>query len=222
MKEIEVCLNDNDWIPANKNCIHKVYNDTMQMLLFIVDEMAELTMKSGLKTTEAKQEDAYKDEIVSIISSIAQLGRSAGVHVLVATQKPNATVVPTILRSNLGLRVFMGTAAEAGASMVTLDNTLATTTDGTYPGMGIMQVNAQPAFFRSYFSKFEDLTDYYKKRGLDELGYGPLDKNQVTVDANEALSGTEEIDIPEQSVTFEFEDETAKIDKREDQIWEEI
>lgn len=221
-KEIEVCLNEQDWIPANKNCIHKVYNDTMQMLLFIVDEMAELTMKSGLKTTEAKQEDAYKDEIVSIISSIAQLGRSAGVHVLVATQKPNATVVPTILRSNLGLRVFMGTAAEAGASMVTLDNTLATTTDGTYPGMGIMQVNAQPAFFRSYFSKFEDLTDYYKKRGLDELGYGPLDKNQVTVDANEALSGTEEIDIPEQSVTFEFEDETAKIDKREDQIWEEI
>jgi len=93
MKEIEVCLNDNDWIPANKNCIHKIYNDTMPMLLFIVDEMAELTMKSGLKTTEAKQEDAYKDEIVSIISSIAQLGRSAGVHVLVATQKPNATVL---------------------------------------------------------------------------------------------------------------------------------
>ena len=116
----------------------------------------------------------------------------------------------------------MGTAAEAGASLVTLDNTLATTTDGTYPGMGIMQVNAQPVFFRSYFSKFEDLTDYYKKRGLDELGYGPLDKTDVTVDANDALSGTEEIDIPEQSVTFEFEDEKAQIDKREDQIWEEI
>ena len=222
MKEIEVCLNDNDWIPANKNCIHKIYNDTMPMLLFIIDEMAELTMKSGLKTTEAKQEDAYKDEIVSIISSIAQLGRSAGVHVLVATQKPNATVVPTILRSNLGLRVFMGTAAEAGASLVTLDNTLATTTDGTYPGMGIMQVNAQPVFFRSYFSKFEDLENYYKLRGLDELGYGPLDKSGVVTDANEALSGVEEIDIPEQSVTFEFEKEKAQIDKREDQIWEEI
>ena len=222
MHEVEVCLNETDWIVANANCIHKIYSDAMPMLLFIVDEMAELTTKSGLKSEEAKKEDAYKDEIVSIISSIAQLGRSAAVHVLVATQKPNATVVPTILRSNLGLRVFMGTAAEAGASLVTLDNTLATTTDGTYPGMGIMQVNAQPVFFRSYFSKFEDLYDYYKKRGLDELGYGPNECQSPVSNESVDLSGEEEFDLPEEQVDFEFESIHKTIDKRQDQNWEEI
>ena len=224
MREVEVCLNDNDWITANRNCIHKIFSDAMPMLLFIVDEMAELTQKSGLKSEEAKQEDAMKDEIVSIISSIAQLGRSAAVHVLVATQKPNATVVPTILRSNLGLRVFMGVAAEAGASLVTLDNTLATTTDGTYPGMGIMQVNAQPVFFRSYFSKFEDLEDYYQKRGMDSMGYGPENQpnGQVISSDNIDLEGDEEFDLPEEQVNYEFESIHKTIDKRQDQKWEEI
>ena len=92
MHEIEVCLNDKDWIPANANCIHKIFTDSFPMLLFICDELAELSQHSGMKSEEAKREDMMKDEVISIISSIAQLGRSAAVHVICATQKPSATV----------------------------------------------------------------------------------------------------------------------------------
>lgn len=219
MREVEVCLNGTDWIPVNRNCVHPIFEDSMPMLLIVVDEMAELTVKSGLKTAEAKEEDAMKDEIVSIISSIAQLGRSAAVHVLVCTQKPNASVVPTILRSNLGLRVFMGTAAEAGASLVTLDSTLATTIDSSKPGMGIMQINAQPIFHRAYFSKFEDLDDYYKKRGLDSLGYSPDESHEYQ--SKETLEDAD-ISMDHETVEFEFDGQHKEIDRRADQNWEEI
>lgn len=100
MKEVEVCLNDKDWIPVNRNCVDYIYTDTFLRLITIVDEMAELTMHSDLKTAEAKEENQQKDEVVSILQSIAQLGRSAGIHIMIATQKPNASVINTILRSN--------------------------------------------------------------------------------------------------------------------------
>ena len=64
--------------PLNKNSVDKCYTDSMPRLLIVVDEIAELTGKSGIKTTEGKKEDALKDEILSNIQSITQLGRSAG------------------------------------------------------------------------------------------------------------------------------------------------
>jgi S-DNA-T family DNA segregation ATPase FtsK/SpoIIIE len=42
---------------------------------------------------------------------IAQLGRAAGVHLLVATQRPDATVLPGQLRSNLASRWVFRTAS---------------------------------------------------------------------------------------------------------------
>lgn len=39
MREVEVCLNGDDWIPANKNSIHKIFNDSFPRLIFIFDEI---------------------------------------------------------------------------------------------------------------------------------------------------------------------------------------
>ena len=222
MKEVEVCLNGKDWIPVNSNCVDYIYSDSMPRLIVICDELAELTGKTGLKSAEGKEEDQLKDEIVSIIRSIAQLGRSAGIHVLVATQKPNAEVVPTVLRSNLGWRAFCGRANEAGASLVALDNTLATTVDSSKPGMGIVQSNSiNPQFTRFYFSKFEDLDEYYRKRGLDNLGYTPLELENTSTNL-EDLDGEEELTSNNDKTVFEFNEERTEIEKRQEQKWENI
>ena len=97
---IEVCLNDKDWIEVNYNCVDFIYTDEMKMLITVVDELAELSQKSGMKDQKAKEQDALRDEIMGLIASITQLGRSAAIHAIVCTQKPNASVVPTVLRSN--------------------------------------------------------------------------------------------------------------------------
>ena len=92
LPELEIQLDGEHWIPVNKNCVDKCYTDEMPRLLIVVDEIAELTGKSGIKTTEGKAEDALKDEIVSNIQSITQLGRSAGIHCILCTQRNDAAL----------------------------------------------------------------------------------------------------------------------------------
>ena len=72
----------------------------MPRLLIVVDEIAELTQKGGIKTTEGKAEDALKDEIISNIQSITQLGRSSGIHCILCTQRNDASVIPGIIQNN--------------------------------------------------------------------------------------------------------------------------
>ena len=87
LPELEIQLDGEHWIPVNKNCVDKVYTDSMPRLLIVVDEIAELTQKGGIKTAEGKAEDALKDEIISNIQSITQLGRSSGIHCILCTQR---------------------------------------------------------------------------------------------------------------------------------------
>lgn len=98
--ELDICLDGENWIPINKHSVDKCYTDSMPRLLIVVDEIAELTGKSGIKTTEGKAEDALKDEILSNIQSITQLGRSAGIHMILCTQRNDATVIPGIIQNN--------------------------------------------------------------------------------------------------------------------------
>lgn len=100
MPELEVCMDGENYLPINKHSVDKCYTDAMPRLLIVVDEVAELTGKSGIKTTEGKAEDALKDEILSNIQSITQLGRSAGIHMILATQRNDATVIPGIIQNN--------------------------------------------------------------------------------------------------------------------------
>lgn len=108
LKEIEICIDQTNWIVINKNCVDKVCTDSMPRLLIVVDEIAELTGKSGIKTTEEKAIDALKDEIIANIQSITQLGRSSGIHCILCTQRNDASVIPGIIQNNpLSLDTFV-------------------------------------------------------------------------------------------------------------------
>ena len=56
-------------------------------------------------TDEGKAEDELKGEAQMIIGSIARLGRAAGVHLTIATQRPDASLIPGETRDNLGVRI---------------------------------------------------------------------------------------------------------------------
>lgn len=69
-------------------------------LVIVVDEVAELLQPTGTKNEAGKQEDALKQEISMIIQSITQLGRSAGVHCVLCTQRNDANLISGIIQNN--------------------------------------------------------------------------------------------------------------------------
>ena len=69
-------------------------------------------------TDEGKEDDAKKGEAQMIIGSIARLGRAAGVHLVIATQRPDAKLIPGETKANLGVRINCGRTDSNASSMI--------------------------------------------------------------------------------------------------------
>jgi len=85
-------------------------------LVVVVDEYADLTMTSG-GGPEAKQ---VGRSITNSIIRLAQKGRAAGIHVILATQRPSVDVISGLIKSNFPMRIAFRVASRVD-SMTILD-----------------------------------------------------------------------------------------------------
>lgn len=96
----------------NRNAKEKLYR-----IVFACDEIAEVLDKTGL----SKQQ---KDEILKIeseLSIIARQGRAFGIHLVLATQRPDAAILNGQIRNNIDTRICGR--ADNVLSQIILDNT---------------------------------------------------------------------------------------------------
>ena len=74
----------------------------MPYLVVVVDEFADLTMASGDNKQTARS-------ISNSIIRLAQKGRAAGIHVVLATQRPSVDVITGLIKSNFPTRIAFRT-----------------------------------------------------------------------------------------------------------------
>lgn len=85
-------------------------------LVVVVDEYADLTMTTGA-SPEAR---SASKSITNSIIRLAQKGRAAGIHVILATQRPSVDVISGIIKSNFPMRIAFRVASRID-SMTILD-----------------------------------------------------------------------------------------------------
>ncbi|HEY0008606.1 MAG TPA: DNA translocase FtsK, partial [Tepidisphaeraceae bacterium] len=77
----------------------------MPFMVIIIDELADLMMTSG-------------KEVESFIVRIAQKARAVGIHLILATQRPQATVVTGLIKSNMPSKIAFRVASKMDSRIV--------------------------------------------------------------------------------------------------------
>lgn len=109
------------------------------------------------------------------------------------------------------------------ASRMALDDTLATTIDGTRKGAGIVKAQSVKTHIQYYFEKQNWIEQWFEKRGLTKKGYEPHEDPNVIIDPNTIdLGDDEEITMQQNKTIIEFQNIRKEINNNKDQKFEEI
>lgn len=93
--------------------------EQLQRYIFACDEIAEVLDKTGL----TKEQKEAVSKIESKLSMIARQGRAFGIHLILATQRPDANILSGQIKNNVNCRICGR--ADTVLSQIILDNTSA-------------------------------------------------------------------------------------------------
>lgn len=147
-----------------------------QALLVMVDEAGELLSPSGVKTDEGKAQDELKGEAAMILGSIARLGRAAGVHLVIATQRPDAKIISGETKANLGVRINCGR-TDSNASLMILGTGEGLRVKANPRGRLYLRIYGNGDHGQGFFADQSWIDEYLESKGLNPDG-SPIGKKR--------------------------------------------
>ena len=102
---------------ASKISEYNVQGNNMNRIIFACDEIAEVLDKTGA----SKERKELISQIESCLSMIARQGRAFGIHLILATQRPDANILNGQIKNNINYRICGR--ADSVLSSIILDST---------------------------------------------------------------------------------------------------
>lgn len=171
----------------------------MPQIVIIIDELADLMM-------------AAPGEVEDSICRLAQMARAAGMHLIIATQRPSVDVITGVIKANIPSRlafaVSSGIDSRTILDMVGAEKLLGKGDMLFYPSGQSKPSRIQGAFVTD--KEVEQIVDFLRKSSRP--GYTQEMVDQITAVAKTAGGPSEEIDeFFEQAVDLILEKEKASV-----------
>jgi S-DNA-T family DNA segregation ATPase FtsK/SpoIIIE len=181
-EESGALMTGGDWIEAfEKDESGSPIIGKLPYIVIIIDELADLMM-------------TVKKDVEGSIARIAQKARAAGVHLVIATQRPSTDVITGLIKANMPTRVSFSLSSQIDSRTI-LDRPGAERLLGQGdmlfipPGQSDL-TRLQGAFIDD--QELNTITDFLREQGK------PQYRNEILIDPEEALAaeGEAEADDP--------------------------
>ena len=181
---------------------------TLPQVVIIIDELADLMM-------------AASKEVEESICRVAQMGRAAGMHLVVATQRPSADVITGLMKANIPSRIAFAVSS-ALESRIILDQQgaekLVGSGDMLYSPIGIGKpVRVQGAFVTD--EEREEIINFVKREAeaeysdeiIAQIEKAAVDKNAKVEEKDAGKPQNDYDELLPQAVDVIFETKQASV-----------
>lgn len=152
----DVCLEmDDRYTAMAAKGVKKASDLGLPSLVVVIDELADLMLTS-------------KYECEQSIIRIAQLGRAAGIHLIIATQRPTVNVITGLIKSNIPCKIALQTASVRD-SITILDHKGAESLTGKGDALLKLPDRVEEIRFQSAYisdKDIENVVNYWKYDAL--------------------------------------------------------
>lgn len=76
-------------------------------MMVVIDEYASLRLDPN-----------FGKEIEKLLVQITNMGRAAGIHLILATQRPSVDVITGLIKANIGCRICLSVASQIDSKVV--------------------------------------------------------------------------------------------------------
>lgn len=168
------------------------YGLKLPYIVIVIDELADLMMMAS-------------SEVQDYIVRITQKARAAGIHLLIATQRPSVDIVTGVIKNNIPTRIAFMVSSQVDSRTI-LDTSGAERLLGKGDMLFLGNGASQPLRLQGTFvdDEVDRITDFVRTQGKPHFAFDPdglLEKQQVQDNQDELLPEVLDYIVQEKTVS---------------------